>query len=288
MSILVDSLRVAAFGGIRHSLALDFSAPLTLIYAPNGTGKTSIIESVDWLFGCDVRDARCKLAKEPEATEVTMSALVAEKALSARRSMRGGKMSRMINGVSVGEAEFLQALSPGCDVSELVPLARIPKLRSYLSGNRVLGVDSLSRLIDSENADSRADAMADLAGTRAQRNAQKMIALYRKRLQESVAKLRDQLEALRKKEQDYLDLAQGGIDVEAQIAEALRILSSTGVEVDGDYASLTVYATRENELTESRLQVLERLRTLLGSRPATYDEHDGKNLITGLESEISA
>ena len=287
MSILVDSVRVAAFGGIRNPLELDFSAPLTLVYAPNGTGKTSIIESIDWLLGGEVREERCKLALDHETTEVTLGGTVASKPLSAKKSLRSnGKTLRIANGVSVGEADFLQALAPDCDVSELSALARIPRLKAFLSSNRVLGIDSLSRLIDGDNADARADAMADLTGTRAQRNAQKMIDLYRKKLREKLTKLIDDLADLHSRQREYLDLSVTRSDVDALIGEAMRILSGAESMAGLPHAELTVLANSELDEINSRIAALEKLRELLSTQPTDLDLDALQAQIVSIETEV--
>jgi exonuclease SbcC len=48
--MLIDSVRIAAFRGIRNEIDLDFTAPVTLLHAPNGTGKTSVCDSCEWLL----------------------------------------------------------------------------------------------------------------------------------------------------------------------------------------------------------------------------------------------
>ena len=44
------SLSITAFRGIRDSVVFDLSAPLTLVFAPNGTGKTTMCEAAEWLL----------------------------------------------------------------------------------------------------------------------------------------------------------------------------------------------------------------------------------------------
>ncbi|MEW6380809.1 MAG: AAA family ATPase [bacterium] len=48
--MFLDKLLVEGFRGIRDKLELDLTARLTLIYAPNGMGKTSLCDSVEWLL----------------------------------------------------------------------------------------------------------------------------------------------------------------------------------------------------------------------------------------------
>jgi len=287
MSILIDNVRISAFGGLRRPLSLNLSAPLTLIYAPNGTGKTSVIESIDWLLGGDVREERCKLATDEEVTEVTIGGVVSGVSLSAKKSFRiGGKISRVFNGVSVGEADFLKGLAPECDVSELSALARIPRLKAFLSANRVLGVGSLSRLIDGESADARADAMADLTGTRAQRNAQKVIDLYRKKLREKLSRLSGELEELSSRQREYFNLSASRSDAEALMEEVLRILSATEPASGLNHSELVVRANYEFDDLGSKAKALERLRVLLRTPPDEIDTAALEQRISTVEVEI--
>lgn len=287
MSILIDSVRIAAFGGIRLPLSLDLTAPLTLVYAPNGTGKTSVIESVDWMMGGEVRGERCKLADDDEQTEVTIAGLVSGSVLSARKSLRSnGRTSRTTNGTPVGEADFLKSLAPECDVSGLNPLTQIPRLKAYLSSNRVLGISSLSRLIDEENAEARADAMADLTGTRAQRNAQKVIDLYRKRLRERLSKLRSEHENLISRQKEFRELSSSRFDADALTAEVARILSVTEPVIGREHEELTIQASRELNDLDSRTETLKRLRELVQSPPVYLDLAALEQRISGVEAEI--
>ena len=48
--MLIDQLNIQKFRGISDYLSLDLTAALTVIYAPNGTGKTSICDALEWLL----------------------------------------------------------------------------------------------------------------------------------------------------------------------------------------------------------------------------------------------
>jgi exonuclease SbcC len=52
--MLVDSLTVRAFRGLRQTTQFDLRAKLTLIHAPNGVGKTSVCDAVEWMFTSEV------------------------------------------------------------------------------------------------------------------------------------------------------------------------------------------------------------------------------------------
>ena len=46
----IKSLTIKGFRGFNEEKILDFNERLTLMYAPNSYGKTSISESLEWLF----------------------------------------------------------------------------------------------------------------------------------------------------------------------------------------------------------------------------------------------
>src|SRR5262245_13958788 len=48
--VRLSSLTVGAFRGIGEVLEFDLRAPLTLVFAPNGTGKTTMCEAAEWLL----------------------------------------------------------------------------------------------------------------------------------------------------------------------------------------------------------------------------------------------
>jgi len=77
----MERLRLAAFRGVPGELQLDFTSPLTIIYAPNGTGKSSVIDAAEWLLTGEVKrvsglskkkgadELRCKFAPDENRME---------------------------------------------------------------------------------------------------------------------------------------------------------------------------------------------------------------------------
>ena len=53
--VKMERLRLAAFRGVPGELQLDFTSPLTIIYAPNGTGKSSLFDAAEWLLTGEVK-----------------------------------------------------------------------------------------------------------------------------------------------------------------------------------------------------------------------------------------
>ena len=53
--VKMERIRLTAFRGVPGELQLDFTSPLTIIYAPNGTGKSSVIDAAEWLLTGEVK-----------------------------------------------------------------------------------------------------------------------------------------------------------------------------------------------------------------------------------------
>jgi len=80
--VKLERIRLAAFRGVPGELQLDFTSPLTIIYAPNGTGKSSVIDAAEWLLTGEVKrlsdlskksasgELRCKFAPAENRMEV--------------------------------------------------------------------------------------------------------------------------------------------------------------------------------------------------------------------------
>ena len=51
-------MKIAAFRGVTAPLELDLTAPVTMVYAPNGTGKTTFCEAIEWLLTGQVERLR--------------------------------------------------------------------------------------------------------------------------------------------------------------------------------------------------------------------------------------
>ncbi len=67
--VKMERLRLAAFRGVPGELLLDFTSPLTIIYAPNGTGKSSVIDAAEWLLTGDVKRVS-DFSKKSKASEL--------------------------------------------------------------------------------------------------------------------------------------------------------------------------------------------------------------------------
>lgn len=53
--MLVDRIRLKNFRGVRNNLPVNLDAPLTVLYAVNGTGKTTLCDALEWLLTGEIQ-----------------------------------------------------------------------------------------------------------------------------------------------------------------------------------------------------------------------------------------
>jgi DNA repair exonuclease SbcCD ATPase subunit len=171
--MLIDALKIQRFRGISDSLSLDLTAPLTVLYAPNGTGKTSICDAVEWVLCGGVgrldndESIRCKLGAESLQTTVEASIPQNGSSFFIKRvlSDSGTPLSWKDNDSDYKVAtdqELLRRFVKGLPPSGNSNKAKVDWVRS----TRFLESDSLRLLIDSdkESNDTRKLIFSSLFG----------------------------------------------------------------------------------------------------------------------------
>lgn len=176
--IRLHELTIQAFRGIPDRISLNLSAPLTLIYAPNGSGKTTICEAAEWLLtglvkrlessGTDDEgEIRCRFSPESMPTVVAATLDVdgetigLERKLAACRWRLGdAKWNR------VGQADLLEKLAPSAVQEGVHRLHANPSRQTWLRGTRFLSGETLSTLLDSDgdSLTGRQRLFSDLLG----------------------------------------------------------------------------------------------------------------------------
>lgn len=155
----INKLTIQGFRGIRDEVSFNLSAPLTIILAPNGTGKTSICDSVEWLLSgnverlSDVEDEplRCKFSSKDTFIEAVLS--TPEDSLSLKRQLKTSSSS-LSRKVSEGKYKVLRDIEL---LSTIVPDVNIGRtnqshMSSWLRATRFLESDSLNLLIDNDES----------------------------------------------------------------------------------------------------------------------------------------
>ncbi|CAK0769624.1 hypothetical protein CCP2SC5_490010 [Azospirillaceae bacterium] len=172
-AFFLDNLSIQAFRGFDKPQILDFSAPLTLICAANGSGKTSLCEAIEWLLLGRVdrlgnNDLRCCLSPEERSTEVK----------SLLRTMEGHvEILRTPERVLIGDGQKKKTLKEMQLLDRLVPLTKSAAQsaqreadirRQWLGGARFFSGERVAVLLDNDEdqQQSRIKILADLLGTK--------------------------------------------------------------------------------------------------------------------------
>jgi predicted ATPase len=178
--VKMERLRLAAFRGVPGELQLDFTSPLTIIYAPNGTGKSSLVDAAEWLLTGEVKrvkdfskksgdsELRCKFAPVESRMEVEGWFLKGEEAFRLVRAPDAWTMLR--------EGDDAPRRMTGREVMKLFAPNEFAKERDYrvaprlerdwIRSARFLTVSTLALLVDteSENKTAREAALGGLLG----------------------------------------------------------------------------------------------------------------------------
>ncbi|MGM0824123.1 MAG: AAA family ATPase [Pseudomonadota bacterium] len=167
-SIKFLSVTIRNFRGVPDELVIPLDAPLTLIHAANGTGKSTICYALEWLLTNKVEDLRnttdfsCQWGEG--ATSVSATCLIGGQNHELTRKGRSVWISR--NGArreKIREKDLLELLTPR-SVSGRTAQAIGKAKRGWLRNSRWLYSNSLSLLVDNNKAEERQQIFADILG----------------------------------------------------------------------------------------------------------------------------
>ncbi|MBK5435964.1 AAA family ATPase [Pseudomonas sp. TH32] len=291
--IRLNTLNVSHFRGLNDSVSFDFSSPLTVVYAPNGTGKTTMCEAAEWLLTGQVErlkegngfDALVLSPKFPSQNDATTSAAASLYIDGAQQFVRrdvDGSQSSAAYGADEGAAvtlrpnELLALLAPVAAADEAHAITAINLRQRWLKGTRFLSSEALAALVDTdeETIERRTQVFADLLGIRhlldAERQCEKYIVEIGRRLR-NLTKMTESRSA----EVTDLELALGPDEaawtshsssarLEADTAANLLAAEDTQwfVEqpnLDDQLASLTALHSRYKHLFDARSRAAKRV-----------------------------
>jgi len=178
--VKMERLRLKAFRGVPGELQLDFTSPLTIIYAPNGTGKSSVIDAAEWLLTGDVKRVS-DLSKRGGAAELRCKFAPVESRMEVEGWFSRGKetfrLLRLPEAWSIfREGDDTPRRTTGHEVMGLFAPNEFRKERDYrvaprlerdwIRSARFLTVSTLALLVDteSENQATREAALGGLLG----------------------------------------------------------------------------------------------------------------------------
>jgi exonuclease SbcC len=161
------TVTIQNFRGIPDELIVPLDAPLTVIHAANGTGKSTICYALEWLITGKVDDLNgaaleCQWGKG--TTSVSAKCLIDGKLYVLSRTnsslwmTRDGEKKKKIN-----DEILLDMLTPK-SISGKSTIASRKAKRGWLRNSRWLYSNSLTLLIDNNKADERQQIFADILG----------------------------------------------------------------------------------------------------------------------------
>lgn len=174
--LYVDTLTVSAFRGIPGEVTVRLDAPLTLLYAPNGIGKTTLCDSIEWLLTESVDrlaslqgdSYRCKHAKREQRTRVTASVRMGNEHVTLRRDWQKPSVTAesMLKAVTWTPTDLLDWLVPQVASEFADARSRNPRRKEWLRATHFLASERLALLMDSDegNRTRREQVFADLLG----------------------------------------------------------------------------------------------------------------------------
>lgn len=167
-SIKFLSVTIRNFRGVPDELCIPLNAPLTVIHAANGTGKSTICYALEWLLTGriedlpNIKDFSCQWGRG----ETSVSAIceiggelhdLMRHERSVKISKKGGKRK------VIKELELLELLTPSSVSGRTTQATRKAK-SGWLRNSRWLYSNSLSLLVDNNKAEERQQIFADILG----------------------------------------------------------------------------------------------------------------------------
>ncbi|CAB1402231.1 hypothetical protein [Pseudomonas fluorescens] len=200
------AVTIQNFRGIPDELEVPLDAPLTVIHAANGTGKSTICYALEWLITGKVDDLNgavleCQWGKG--STTVSAKCLIDGKLHVLTRTnnslwiTREGEKKKKIND------EFLLEMLTPASISGRSTIALRKAKRGWLRNSRWLYSNSLALLIDNNKADERQQIFADILGFGHLTSTLRELRDYRKALPstkglgDKVASINAEIEALK-------------------------------------------------------------------------------------------
>lgn len=319
--IWLSALSVSHFRGISDSIVFDFSSPLTLVFAPNGTGKTTMCEATEWLLtgqverlkegnGFDATVLRSKFTEDLHTPSAAADLYIDGQRRFVTRFVEGTQsLARFGNDIESASAyrpnELLALLAPAAAANETHPLAAINLRQRWLKGTRFLSAEALAALVDTdeETIERRTQVFADLLGIRHLLDAERQCEKYAGELATRLRSL-DQLIARESAEADALELAltdeemagqETKISARSEASAASELLASEELpqakeqaNLDDLLEALTAVQRRQRHALDLRIIEAQRVEAQWSMRPTLEHEvNEGAKLEAKLTQSLT-
>ncbi|WKZ93977.1 AAA family ATPase [Chimaeribacter arupi] len=163
----INQLHIQNFRGIPGGLILDLSAPLTLISAANGSGKSSVCQAIEWLLA-GISDnvtpdsLRCKSGEGD--TFVSAECMLGDRPISLMRKPEGLFQLQNDKIKKISDRVFLSTITRNVPGFGPEGESRSNVKKDWLRRSRWLYSSALSMLVDNEYAEHRQQIFANILG----------------------------------------------------------------------------------------------------------------------------
>lgn len=274
-NLFIDELHISAFRGLSDPITFDFSSPITVVYATNGTGKTTLCEAAEWLLTGQVD-------RFVEGQQFDSSALFSKfrpgsAPLVKGKLLQDGVMKFLVRdpekacfGTTI---EALETTTPNDLLQQLAPKGAAPgthhrtaitRRQHWLRGTRILSSEALAALVDTDpiTIERRKQVFADLLGIRHLMDVEDHLRRYRgiiyeheRRLVAQEGPLQEEIAKLTTSQQPPSSPA-SGINAIAS-AEQLLDLTPDSDKLDARIQQVAVTLGRESSKHQRRGELLE-------------------------------
>jgi len=246
--VRISSIRIEAFRGISNTIDFDFSSPITLIYAPNGTGKTTLCEAAEWLLtgqverlhtsrNFDPTILRSKFVADNSQPFVQGQLYFDSKNHTLQRTLQNSQQIAQLSteasrAETIERNELLAKLAPAAAAEDAHATSAINLRQRWLRGTRFLSAEALAALVDSDDdtLERRAQVFADLLGIRHLLDAEKICGKF---ITEASAKIKLLDQAISSQE-DEINQLESSIAIAEQNDHATRLTSALSEIENGE------------------------------------------------------
>jgi DNA repair exonuclease SbcCD ATPase subunit len=174
--IKVKNISIRNFRGIGKKLDLDIDADIAIIYGPNGTGKTSIIDAIEWTITGEVErlwgrnydkqlnanESLVNLFSKERLAEIQVEFRKNGESILEKRYVDLSKSRRSyaeINNIRANDKTMIREI-----VGIRMPKVDVRRLRRVFLRSHFLGQNTILKFI-TQNPESRYDAFSHMVGT---------------------------------------------------------------------------------------------------------------------------
>ena len=261
---LLDTLTVQGFRGFDAPLNLDLTAPLTVVYAANGTGKTSLCEAVEWLLLDSVsrlseEDLRCRFSPPNRPTEIKARLVTEKGSADIGRIPSGAWIEAHKGRQQLKQTDILNRLVPLPKSAVLTGVAETSRRRQWLSSARFFSGERVALLIDNdeEMEEARARIMADLMGTSDLLGYQRKLSTVADNVHKEIPPLDKEIRQL---------------DGEIQALTERGPMDQTAILAEGERSCRRLYEVLGESQPILTLATVEEFRTLVNRAEGLFEE----------------